>query len=124
MILTLNLVGLPFSGGETILEILKFVAALFPRRLTSCGFLLFFFLIIIILADVGGFFKNPDPELLLRWYQVGFLSSHMIYSFFSFFFPVFFFLAKLSGGVRREQRKFARSLRCFSVTFFQKVSFT
>ncbi|RMX38788.1 hypothetical protein pdam_00017684 [Pocillopora damicornis] len=34
MILTLNLVGLPFSG-----------------------------------ADVGGFFKNPDPELLLRWYQ-------------------------------------------------------
>lgn len=34
MILTLNLVGLPFSG-----------------------------------ADVGGFFNNPDPELLLRWYQ-------------------------------------------------------
>jgi alpha 1,3-glucosidase len=22
-------------------------------------------------ADVGGFFGNPDPELLLRWYQVG-----------------------------------------------------
>lgn len=21
-------------------------------------------------ADVGGFFKNPDPELLVRWYQV------------------------------------------------------
>lgn len=21
-------------------------------------------------ADVGGFFKNPDPELLTRWYQV------------------------------------------------------
>ena len=122
MILTLNLVGLPFSGGETILEILKFVAALFPRRLTSCGFLLFFF--IIILADVGGFFKNPDPELLLRWYQVGFLSSHVIYSFFSFFFSCFFFLAKLRGVVRREQRKFARGLRCFSVTFFQQVSFT
>lgn len=34
MVLTLNLVGLPFSG-----------------------------------ADVGGFFNNPDPELLLRWYQ-------------------------------------------------------
>ena len=88
MILTLNLVGLPFSGGETVLEILKFVADLFPRRLTSCVFFCFF--IITILADVGGFFKNPDPELLLRWYQVGFLSSHMIYSFISFFFPVFF----------------------------------
>lgn len=22
-------------------------------------------------ADVGGFFGNPEPELLLRWYQVG-----------------------------------------------------
>ncbi len=22
-------------------------------------------------ADVGGFFKNPDPDLLVRWYQVG-----------------------------------------------------
>ncbi|XP_058382643.1 neutral alpha-glucosidase AB isoform X1 [Diceros bicornis minor] len=22
-------------------------------------------------ADVGGFFKNPEPELLLRWYQMG-----------------------------------------------------
>jgi alpha 1,3-glucosidase len=21
-------------------------------------------------ADVGGFFKNPDPELFIRWYQV------------------------------------------------------
>ncbi|MFH4978179.1 hypothetical protein AB6A40_004888 [Gnathostoma spinigerum] len=24
-------------------------------------------------ADVGGFFKNPDDELLVRWYQVSFL---------------------------------------------------
>lgn len=22
-------------------------------------------------ADVGGFFKNPDAELVTRWYQVG-----------------------------------------------------
>lgn len=35
MLLTLNLVGLTFSG-----------------------------------ADVGGFFRNPEPELLTRWYQV------------------------------------------------------
>ena len=21
-------------------------------------------------ADIGGFFKNPDQELLVRWYQV------------------------------------------------------
>lgn len=24
-------------------------------------------------ADVGGFFKNPDTELLTRWYQVSLL---------------------------------------------------
>jgi mannosyl-oligosaccharide alpha-1,3-glucosidase len=22
-------------------------------------------------ADVGGFFGNPEPEMLVRWYQVG-----------------------------------------------------
>lgn len=22
-------------------------------------------------ADVGGFFGNPEPELLVRWYQLG-----------------------------------------------------
>lgn len=22
-------------------------------------------------ADVGGFFKDPDQELITRWYQVG-----------------------------------------------------
>lgn len=24
-------------------------------------------------ADIGGFFKNPDPELFARWYQVSVL---------------------------------------------------
>ena len=24
-------------------------------------------------ADIGGFFKNPDSELIARWYQVGLL---------------------------------------------------
>ncbi|MQL90679.1 hypothetical protein Taro_023277, partial [Colocasia esculenta] len=41
MVLTLGLTGLAFSG--------KFNAG----------------------ADVGGFFGNPEPELLLRWYQLG-----------------------------------------------------
>jgi alpha 1,3-glucosidase len=22
-------------------------------------------------ADIGGFFGDPDPELLVRWYQIG-----------------------------------------------------
>ena len=26
--------------------------------------------VFMISADVGGFFNNPDPELLVRWYQV------------------------------------------------------
>ena len=38
MVLSLNLVGITFSG-----------------------------------ADVGGFFRNPDEELLTRWYQVLFI---------------------------------------------------
>ena len=25
----------------------------------------------ILTADVGGFFGNPEPEMLVRWYQVG-----------------------------------------------------
>jgi alpha 1,3-glucosidase len=25
----------------------------------------------LIIADVGGFFGNPDSEMLVRWYQVG-----------------------------------------------------
>lgn len=29
-------------------------------------------------ADVGGFFKNPDTELLTRWYQVMFLSPVLL----------------------------------------------
>ena len=41
MIMTLNLVGITFSG-----------------------------------ADVGGFFKNPDAELLTRWYQVSRAPTH------------------------------------------------
>lgn len=28
-------------------------------------------------ADVGGFFGNPDAELLTRWYQVSFLDSNL-----------------------------------------------
>lgn len=24
-----------------------------------------------LLADIGGFFGNPEPEMLVRWYQVG-----------------------------------------------------
>ena len=27
--------------------------------------------IFLTIADVGGFFGNPEPEMLVRWYQVG-----------------------------------------------------
>ena len=80
----------------------------------------FSFVFFFILADVGGFFKNPDPELLLRWYQVGFLSSHMIYSFFSFFFSCFFFLAKLRGGCEAGTKKVCSRPSLFFCDFFPK----
>ena len=32
--------------------------------------LTFHFVFCDVSADVGGFFNNPDPELLVRWYQV------------------------------------------------------
>ena len=31
-------------------------------------------------ADVGGFFDNPDTELLVRWYQVRQFSSVLLYT--------------------------------------------
>lgn len=64
MMLTLNLVGITFSG-----------------------------------ADVGGFFKNPDEELLTRWYQASsfFLNGVFLVDFLSLVFKNFlsvFFLCQ------------------------------
>lgn len=28
----------------------------------------------ILIADVGGFFGNPEPDMLVRWYQLGIFS--------------------------------------------------
>ena len=36
-------------------------------------------------ADIGGFFKNPDPELLVRWYQVRPSRSNLSHSHLSLF---------------------------------------
>lgn len=35
------------------------------------GFLKMLISVAAVPADVGGFFGNPDPELLVRWYVVG-----------------------------------------------------
>lgn len=37
-------------------------------------------------ADVGGFFKNPEEELLIRWYQVNKKTTQKIAQNFSFWF--------------------------------------
>jgi hypothetical protein len=31
-------------------------------------------------ADVGGFFNNPDTELLVRWYQAGLITNLSVFS--------------------------------------------
>lgn len=42
---------------------------------TGCAFRLLswpgFVLTFVYLADVGGFFGNPEPDMLVRWYQLG-----------------------------------------------------
>ena len=52
MLLSLNIAGMSFSGGA-FLESSKVV------NLANQT------------ADVGGFFGDPTPELLVRWYQAG-----------------------------------------------------
>jgi mannosyl-oligosaccharide alpha-1,3-glucosidase len=47
MLLSQGIAGMPFAGGLHI-----------PGD-------------VLIVADVGGFFGNPEPELLVRWYQSG-----------------------------------------------------
>jgi mannosyl-oligosaccharide alpha-1,3-glucosidase len=52
MVLANNIAGMVFSGC-------KFVHLRFNSNLNA------------FLADVGGFFGNPEPEMLVRWYHVG-----------------------------------------------------
>ena len=61
MLLTLGLTGITFSGTVTL------TVGLFFFCLDCNGSFLFSF----AGADIGGFFGNPEPELLVRWYQVG-----------------------------------------------------
>lgn len=55
MVLANSLGGMSFSGCEFS------SAPLCTRTLVEPLFL----------ADVGGFFGNPEPEMLVRWYQLG-----------------------------------------------------
>lgn len=59
MLLSLSLAGISFCGGEDWSpnpDSLAF-STVTPLLLLS--------------ADVGGFAENPEPELLVRWYQAG-----------------------------------------------------
>lgn len=46
--------------------------------------LLSFIISSVLSADVGGFFLNPDSELLVRWYQVGMFFFLAVFCFFFF----------------------------------------
>lgn len=54
MVLANSLGGMSFAGGK----ILVLASRVTPAH-TS------------IIADVGGFFGNPETEMLVRWYQLG-----------------------------------------------------
>nr|CCW28783.1 glycoside hydrolase [Arachis duranensis] len=61
MVLTLGLAGVSFSGWyHPSHEVLaQYVIQMIISHVCYIG------------ADVGGFFGNPEPELLVRWYQLG-----------------------------------------------------
>jgi alpha 1,3-glucosidase len=52
MLLSLGISGIAFSGGKDMNVFQTYNPDFF-------------------VADVGGFFYNPDPDLLTRWYQAG-----------------------------------------------------
>lgn len=55
MLLTNGIAGMTFAGCELLAAVGE------TTYLTlSCA-----------TADVGGFFGNPEPEMMVRWYQVG-----------------------------------------------------
>lgn len=56
MTLTDSIAGMQFVGGTRTCQ---FAALTIQTNCTSSK------------ADVGGFFGNPPPEMLVRWYQVG-----------------------------------------------------
>ena len=83
MILTLGVTGLQFSGGTRdymLLFLWMTSTACFRLKCETNDFWPVFCLCLfgmcLFLADVGGFFNNPDGELLVRWYQVGLLSLY------------------------------------------------
>ena len=66
MVLSLGITGLSFTGDYLFSVFFTYYDST-PHivnviLITYLGFLG---------ADVGGFFGNPDPELLTRWYQLG-----------------------------------------------------
>lgn len=78
MILSLSITGIAFCGGELSivhceLKDLQYCDGLNTFKLQSLTFL-------YVPADVGGFFRDPEPELLVRWYQAAalqpFFRSH------------------------------------------------
>lgn len=68
MLLTLGLTGMTFSGNCDSMSDNLF---LIPAFACDPDGPFCFPLLPIAGADVGGFFGNPEPELLVRWYQVG-----------------------------------------------------
>jgi len=56
MVLANGLGGLSFAGCKSLFQLFALIHLLIAFK---------------CLADVGGFFGNPEPEMLVRWYQVG-----------------------------------------------------
>jgi alpha 1,3-glucosidase len=54
MVLANGVGGMPFAGCKSLLLSSPFISNFH-----------------LLTADVGGFFGNPEPEMLVRWYVVG-----------------------------------------------------
>lgn len=56
IVLSMNIAGMSYAGCKQM-RFSSYECSLIP--------------VLLLAADVGGFFGNPEPEMLVRWYQVG-----------------------------------------------------
>lgn len=73
MLLSLSVTGMQFCGGQlpTFRDIWNYTLSWFKDDTRENVSFINVCVICMFIADVGGFVQDPEPELLVRWYQAG-----------------------------------------------------